>query len=93
MAEHGAGKLIPPAEVLEAELAGQLEERVRESITERILRDAGLDAQVEAALATIVRPDGAALAAGIEDLFEREQDREWRDHIVACVNDAGPIIG
>ena len=33
MAEHGDGKLIPPADVLDAQLAERLEESVRAAIT------------------------------------------------------------
>jgi hypothetical protein len=74
-------KLIPPAEVLEAELAESITKKIREAITERILREAGRDAQVEAAVAAIAKPDADTLARGIRRLFEEEQEHEWRDHI------------
>ena len=82
MADY-SGKLIPPAEVLEKELAERIEKKVRATITERILREAGLENQVASAIATIEKPDGVALAEGISDLFKQEPDREWRDHIEA----------
>ena len=56
-------------------------EKVRAAITERILREAGFENQVAAAIAAIEKPDGAVLAEGIKDLFKQEPDREWRDHI------------
>ena len=65
MAEHGDGKLIPPGEVLEQELADQIERKVRADITERVLREAGIDDQVAAAIAAIKTPGGAALARDI----------------------------
>ena len=74
MAEHGVGKLIPPPDVIVAELETQLESRVRDAITERILREARVEDQIAAALAAITRPNAAELQAGIEDLFEREPD-------------------
>ena len=77
------GKLIPPADVLEKELASRIESKVRAAITERILREAGFENQVATAIAAVEKPDGAALAEGIEDLFEQEPDRQWRDHIEA----------
>ena len=83
MAEHGDGKLIPPTQVLEQELAERIESKVRADITERILREAGLDDQVAAAIAKIKTPDGAELARDIAKLFKREPDAEWRDHIEA----------
>ena len=50
-------KLVPPPEVLESELHERIENKVREAITERILREANFDAQVAAALAEIEKPD------------------------------------
>jgi hypothetical protein len=81
MAEHGDGKLVPPADVLEKELAGRIEAEVRTAITERILREAGLDDQVAAAIAAIEKPAATTLERGILRLFKREPDRAWRDHI------------
>ena len=77
------GKLIPPADVLVAELDSRIEDKVRAAVTERILREANLDAQVAAALASIEKPDGPKLAEGIAELFEEQQDASWRDHIEA----------
>jgi hypothetical protein len=74
-------KLIPPPEVLTDELDERIEEKLRAAITERILREARLDDQVAEAIAAIEKPTAAALAEGIRELFEREPDREWRDHI------------
>jgi hypothetical protein len=76
-------KLVPPADVLEKELAERIERKVRATVTERILREAGFENQVAEAVAAIEKPNGEALAQGIEDLFDREPDREWRDYIEA----------
>jgi len=46
MAAHGVGKLVPPASVLTAELEQRIEQKVRATLTERILREAGLDRQL-----------------------------------------------
>ena len=81
MAEHGGDKLIPPLDVLESELDERIEAKVRAAVTERILREAGLERQVKTAIAAIKKPTAAALAAGIKDLFKNNPDREWRDHI------------
>jgi hypothetical protein len=83
MDEFGGGKLIPPAPVLEQELADRIKSKVRAAITERILREAKLDDQVAAAIAKIKTPDGTKLARDIERLFEQQPDREWRDAIEA----------
>ena len=80
------GKLIPPPEVLEAELAERIEAKVRAATTERILREAGFEDQVATAIARIRKPSPAVLAKGIERLFKQRPDREWRDHIEAIAN-------
>ncbi|WOH80908.1 hypothetical protein RX327_35075 [Bradyrhizobium sp. BEA-2-5] len=85
MEAHGSGKLIPPVNVLEQELADQIEEAVRAETTERILREADFEGQVAATIAAIRTPDGAKLAQDIARLFKRQADAEWRDHIEAVV--------
>jgi hypothetical protein len=79
----GYDKLIPPGEVIESELDKAIEAKVRAAITARILREAGFEAQVASAVAAIRKPDQIVLEIGIHDLFRREPDREWRDHIEA----------
>ena len=74
-------KLIPPSDVLEEELSARIEKKVRDAVTERILREANVDAQVAAALADIETPDSATLANGIKQLFDATPDAQWRDHI------------
>jgi hypothetical protein len=81
MAEHGDGKLIPPADVIAAELDQRIEQKVRDTLTERILREANLDGQVKAAVKKIKTPSAAALAKGIKQSFKQKDDSEWRDHI------------
>jgi hypothetical protein len=77
------GKLIPPADVLAAELDERIQNKVRAAITERILREAGFEAQAAAAIGAIEKPTAAVLAKGIKQLFKQEPEREWRDHIEA----------
>jgi hypothetical protein len=85
MVAHGAGKLIPPRHVVARELETKLNAELRAAVMARILREAGLDRQVAAALRAIKRPSGAALVQGIAGLFERSPQREWRDHVDAIV--------
>jgi hypothetical protein len=74
-------KLIPPSDVLEEELSARIEKKVRDAVTERILREANLDAQVAATLADIETPHSATLNDGIRQLFDATADAQWRDHI------------
>jgi hypothetical protein len=80
-------KLIPPPDILQAELSTRVEKKVRNAVVERILREANVDAQVAAALADIAPPDHTALAEGIEQLFETTPDAQWRDHIETVANE------
>ena len=75
------GKLVPPDDVLTAELDQRIEQKVRDTLTERILREAGLERQVTDAVAKIEKPSAATLAKGIKQSFKQQADREWRDHI------------
>jgi hypothetical protein len=74
-------KLIPPPDVIETELNNYVENNVRDILRERILREAGFEAQVTAALAGISKPEPTTLSDEIEQLFKREPERQWRDHI------------
>jgi hypothetical protein len=87
MAEHGAAKLIPPDDVIVDELERRLEAKMRATITERILREAGLEEQIAAALAAIKRPSAADLRDGIKQLFDSEPESEWRNHVEAASGD------
>jgi len=49
----GYDKLVPPGDVLTAELNKSVEAKVRAAITERVLREAGFEDQVAAAIAAI----------------------------------------
>jgi DNA topoisomerase 6 subunit A-like protein/histidine kinase/DNA gyrase B/HSP90-like ATPase len=80
-------KLIPPADVLEAELNARVEDKVREAIVARILREANVDGQVAAAITAIAVPDTTALTAGVKELFKATPDAEWRDHIEAVATE------
>ena len=81
MAEHGVGKLVPPQDVIEAEFAANVEANVRTTLTEKILREAGLERQVKAAIKKLKKPTPAVLAKGIRQSFKEQLDREWRAHI------------
>jgi hypothetical protein len=86
MAEHSTGKLIPPPAMIAAELKQLLKTRLRELIMERILREAGLDRQVEEGFTAIKLRRHDTLIKGITKMFKRAPEREWRDHIDAVVS-------
>jgi hypothetical protein len=78
---EGFSKLVPPEDVIGQELDKRIEAKIRETITERILREANIDAQVATAVAAIEKPDTATLADGIREVFEHAPDNEWRDYV------------
>ncbi len=81
MEEHAAGKVVPPENVMREELGARLEARVREIETERILREAGLDAIVAArveALADDVAAAGSTLDDDVRDALDDEPTDSWR---------------
>ena len=78
-------KLIPPAEVIAAELDAKLEERVRAELTERILREGGFEDRVAGVLAGVRHPSAKTLTEGIGKLFAEDQAAWWRDHIATVV--------
>jgi hypothetical protein len=85
MLENGSGKLIPPPSVLEAELAELLERKVRDDLTEQILSDADFEGRVATTLTEIKTPGASTLERGVRQMFKREPEREWRNHIDAVV--------
>jgi len=85
-------KLIPPAAVLDAELNKGIETRIRAALTEQILREAGLDERVAAAVAAVAKPNATALQNGIRHLFEQQPDAEWRDHITAIAEERAHVL-
>jgi hypothetical protein len=85
MAGRG-GKLIPPGNVLLAEFDDRIETVIRDEITARILREAGLEDQVAAAVAALETPTADALADAIRRGFEHAPETQWRDHVNEVVN-------
>jgi len=83
-------KLVPPGDVIEAELVFRIEANVRAAVAARILREAEFENRVATAVATIERPSPAVLRQGIRDLFQHQPDRAWRDHIEAIARELAP---
>ena len=79
LAPHEHGKLIPPAGVLSEQLEHGARTHLRDVLTQRILRDAGLDRQVEDGYQAL-----APVLAGVRDdlatQVQRELDAQPREH-------------
>jgi hypothetical protein len=80
------GKLIPPGDVLVKEFDDRITSVIRKETADRILREAGFEDQVAAAVAAVERPTADALADIIQQGFERAPETQWRDHINEVVN-------
>jgi hypothetical protein len=81
MTKHGDGKLVPPHEVLTVELNRLIEDKVRDDIRERILREAHFEDRVAEAITAIKMPSGVVLAKSIKRLFKQAPERQWRDAV------------
>lgn len=67
MAEHGKGKFVPPGDVMTDFLSDSVRKQLQTSIRERILREADLLGQVDAAVARLA-PDVRSRSDGLGDL-------------------------
>ncbi|MGE3361698.1 MAG: hypothetical protein AB7O92_34190 [Acidimicrobiia bacterium] len=82
--EHGQGKLVPPQRVLAARLEDDVRGLVRQNLTERILQQARLDEQAEAAFAAL-RAEVAERAARAEELVRAALEERPEEHWSAPV--------
>lgn len=78
MAAFGNGKLVPPAQVLANDLGDTLKDRLHRQITEQILREAGIEGRVGAALQEIGLPGSEDLRAAIDSALLDEPSTSWR---------------
>ena len=87
METYGDGKLIPPQDVLVDELMAETKNRLTRQITASILEEAGLEAQVAAAMAALSPPNGDDLTRGVAEMFKDQPEADWRAHIGAVADD------
>jgi hypothetical protein len=78
MATFGNGKLVPPATVLIESLSGLLDDRLHRQITEEILREAGIEDRVAAALRGIALPVAEALRTELDGALAEQPEASWR---------------
>jgi hypothetical protein len=77
----GYEKLIPPLEVLSAELDELIKKEVRANLTEKILREARFEEQVASTIADTEKPAADDLAASIRQSLKEQPDRQWREYV------------
>ena len=81
MAPHDTGKVIPPPHVIKEKLTANIRDTLKTSITEKILREANLDGQVDEAfrqLRTVIKTRSAHVSKTIKQcLSERPADPWW----------------
>jgi hypothetical protein len=86
-----AGKVVPPARILEERLNDEVHERVRESIVEQVLSEARIDDRVDKAVAGL----SARLAEVAAELPERVADDlqdNPRQHWADVVDDVAASV-
>ena len=84
MEEHAVGKVVPPPEVIAEEAATRLKAELRKRITERILREANLDALVAKAMTEITVPKKLLTRKRCGGMARHSEEDGWRD----CVEEA-----
>lgn len=87
MHEHEGEKVVPPAPVVAAEMTRRLEQHVRQAIVERVLREARLDEQVQAAMGTLLVPTGDELVDSTKEWLGEHQDEHWTGFIDKTASD------
>jgi len=83
--EHDIGKVIPPPMILDEEADRMLMERVRDTVTARVLREADIDGQVAAELEKIERPD--LTPEGAKEWLADHPSDEWRGYVKEIVEE------
>ena len=78
MAEHDGRKIVPPADVLEAEVRAKMAHRLREALVEKVLREARIDEQVTDALGEIELPSADVLQKDVGAWLETNERALWR---------------
>lgn len=77
MEGHGVGKVIPPEPVIAEAAAGRLTSHVRAIVTERVLREAGVEDQVAEAVAGLVIPSPDALVEHVAEWLQNHDADAW----------------
>ena len=81
MAAHGGEKVIPPEGVVADQLQANIRASIHEELTERILREAKIDEQVESALEKLRAdmPDGEELRRQVAGELKRKPAERWTE--------------
>jgi hypothetical protein len=95
MDEYSTGKVIPPAEIVIESIRERAEDMIRERITERILREAGIERQVEQAMQDLALPAAADVRDDMIEFFSKSPTEPWRTRVneiaqMIAANDNGP---
>jgi hypothetical protein len=91
MEEHGGdGKVVPPTPILASQIRYGVEGEIRNRIVQRVLKEAGVENQVAAAMSKVTLPDPASLSDDLMEWHEQNDEGHWRDWVKALVAD---IVG
>ena len=83
LADYG-GKVIPPADVMKTRLVGEVQDRLRRQIIDQVIRQAGVDKQVDQAFAGLrgeLDAEGDRLPRLVADYLEDEPTDNWQDPV------------
>jgi hypothetical protein len=99
MAAFGNGKLVPPTAVLTDSLSETVGARLHRQITEQILREAGIEERVDAALQKLDLPLPEKLSAVVQAALADQPAASWRaaveqvaSQLLAAQDQAGAVL-
>jgi hypothetical protein len=81
MQQHGAAKVVPPPAAIGAEMTARLADHTRRVVTERILREARVEEQVQQTLRDLLVPSGEDLHGGVVTWLQIHRDCAWRRYV------------
>jgi hypothetical protein len=80
MAEQGGKKVVPPEKIVELDFQSRLRDKAREAVINRVVREANVDARVEALLRTMILPNPEELISAIQRMMKARPEAHWAEH-------------
>lgn len=81
MAEHGSGKVVPPAPVIAETLTRNIAKRLENILTERVLKEARIEEQVTEAMREVTVPDEEDLERQATEWLAYHPELHWGEYV------------
>lgn len=90
MEKYGLGKMIPPDSILAQELHEKAREKLKQDITDKILKEQDANGQIERAfekLMPVLNEKAKELAKDVTEDMAKKSDQSWRDPVLKVAHD------